>query len=122
MAGEIVIRIAVPDGINVDVDYVTAEGAQLGPVVEAPNPANHGANAQPVAPAQTAPGQAVYAQPVPAPAQPVRPQESGQVPACPQHGPMRYYAAGHNPKSGKDFSASYRCPVPQCPTRPVWGV
>lgn len=45
-----------------------------------------------------------------------------QTPECNEHGPMRYYPAGTNAKTGKDFTASYRCPVPKCATRPVWGV
>ena len=106
MAREIVIRIEIPDGVATPlVDYndvpvaVTGTGQPVYSDTRAPDsPADQAAQIFPAA------------------------EVMSNKPECAEHGAMRYYPAGHNDKTGKDFSASYRCPVPRCNTRPVWGV
>lgn len=41
------------------------------------------------------------------------------APACNQHGAMTRFPAGTN-KAGKPYNASWRCPVKDCPTKPIW--
>lgn len=52
------------------------------------------------------------------PDQIVRPVSQG-APGCPQHGAMTRFPAGTN-KAGKPYTASWRCAVAQCPTKPIW--
>lgn len=44
---------------------------------------------------------------------------SQAAPGCPQHGAMTRFPAGVN-KAGKPYNASWRCPVKDCPTKPIW--
>lgn len=121
MAREIVIRIQIPEGvITPDVDYQDGKGS-------APPDGGHLYPPAPAYGAPAAPQTVPSAPPAPAPAVAQAAQIFpgaivSQTPECNEHGPMRYYPAGRNDKTGKDFSASYRCPVPRCETRPVWGV
>ena len=54
-------------------------------------------------------------------AEQIRPQVPGQsAPLCSTHGvAMARWPAGTN-KQGKPYNASWRCPVKDCPTKPLW--
>ncbi len=112
MAREIVIRITLPEGVSTpDIDYRGGidDGGHLYPAPGAPQ----------TVPATSAPGGVSVTEQA---AQIFPGAVVSATPECAEHGAMRYYPAGRNDKTGKDFSASYRCPVPRCTTRPVWGV
>ena len=108
----ITLHIDLPEGVIPDVDYKQGKPASADSVL--------GIYADEVPPEPpyvlTSPPQ-VYdrLEQVPAPAQ----NTAVPVPFCQQHGDMKRYPAGVN-KAGKPFSASWRCPVAGCKTRPIW--
>lgn len=102
MSNEIVIRIQVPDGVKVDVEYneVPQEPAYL-------------AELPPVAAPQT------FAQ---IEATPRPPQPSGEtpVPQCPQHGPMTFFATKKDGTPMPRYTCTAKVGDGFCPTKPVW--
>jgi hypothetical protein len=98
MTRTVVIKIELPEGVEVDVDYLDSvpqeppHMAELPPVVAAPTAAS--------APIAQAPQY-----------------------ACPQHGAMTYHAPGTK-KDGSPLPARYSCDQKVdgrfCPTKAVW--
>lgn len=90
---KITLTIDIPDGVVPSVDYAD-DAPPEPPHLMAPPPPQYDSD--------------VIVHPVATPA-----------PGCPQHGAMTRFPAGTN-KAGKPYNASWRCPVKDCPTKPIW--
>lgn len=99
MTREVVIRIQVPEGVKVDVDYGTVpeEPAYLAelPPVAAPGPSTR---------------------PTAAPT----PSGETPVPQCPQHGPMTFFATKKDGTPMPRYTCTAKVGDAFCPTKPVW--
>lgn len=101
MSQEVVIRITVPDGVKVDVDYA-----------EVPPEPSYLAELPPItAPVAPTPPQAVPAPPA---------MSTDVTPQCPQHGAMTFHATKKDGTPMPRYSCDAKVGDKYCPTKPVW--